>query len=233
MQVVAAIREQIRSGALKPGDHVPSARKITREWGVSIATATKVLAALRSERLARGVPGVGTVVVAPPAANPRDHLSAMRRTGRIYAPGGHAKILATGLVEAPTHVADALGVEQGSQVVHRKRVTYQDDTALSASVSWFEGALAVDCPLLLVADRIPAGTPGYIQQQTGRTVAAGRDHLTAVSASKDDAEALGLAPGTAVLRGENWYLDQDGKVIEYGEYVTAGDRGWSYDYNVG
>lgn len=233
MQVVAAIRERIRSGALKPGDHVPSARQITREWGVSIATATKVLAALRSEGLARGVSGVGTVVMAPPAANPRDHLTSMRRTGRIYADGGHAKILDSGLIEAPAYVADALGVEHGTQVIRRERVTYQGESPVSASVSWFDGALAADCPLLLVAERIPAGTPGYIQQQTGRTVTAGRDHLTAVDASREDAAKLGLPAGTAILHGENWYLDANGDVIEYGEYITAGDRGWSYDYSVG
>jgi DNA-binding GntR family transcriptional regulator len=233
MQVVAAIRERIRSGALKPGDHVPSARQITREWGVSIATATKVLAALRSEGLARGVSGVGTVVMPPPAANPRDHLTSMRRTGRIYADGSHAMILASALVEAPAYVADALGVEPGSQVIRRERVTYQGESPVSASVSWFDGALAVDCPQLLVAERIPAGTPGYIQQQTGRTVTAGRDHLTALDASQDDAAKLGLTAGTAILHGENWYLDAHGDVIEYGEYITAGDRGWSYDYSVG
>lgn len=233
MQVVAAIREQIRSGALKPGDHVPSARQITRDWSVSIATATKVLAALRSEGLARGVSGVGTVVTAPPGPNTRDRLSSMRRTGRIYADGSYAKILAAELVEAPAHVADALGVEAGSPVIRRERVTFQADSPISASVSWFDGRLADSCPQLLVAERIPAGTPGYIQQQTGRVVTAGRDHLTAVDSNPDDAAKLGVPAGTAILHGENWFFDADDDVIEYGEYITAGDRGLSYDYSVG
>lgn len=56
------IRARIESGELRPGDRVPSARAITREWGVAIATATKALAVLRDEGLTVPRPGVGTVV---------------------------------------------------------------------------------------------------------------------------------------------------------------------------
>jgi DNA-binding transcriptional regulator YhcF (GntR family) len=61
-QIAAEITERIRRGDLRPGDRVPSTRQITTEWGVAIATATKVLAELRSRGAVRSIPGVGTVV---------------------------------------------------------------------------------------------------------------------------------------------------------------------------
>ena len=61
-RIVAELRARIRSGKLGPGDHVPSAREIVREWNVAIATATKVLAGLKREGLVRVKPGVGTIV---------------------------------------------------------------------------------------------------------------------------------------------------------------------------
>ena len=64
-RIVDEIRRRIEAGELRPGDRVPSARQITQEWGVAIATATKVLAALRTEGLVRPVVGVGTVVAEP------------------------------------------------------------------------------------------------------------------------------------------------------------------------
>jgi AcrR family transcriptional regulator len=64
-QIVAEIRRRIESGELRPGDRVPSARAITREWGVAIATATKAHAALRAAGLTTARPGVGTVVAGP------------------------------------------------------------------------------------------------------------------------------------------------------------------------
>jgi len=63
MRIAAELRAQIERGELASGERVPSAREITRRWGVAIATATRVLAALRDEGLVRAVPGFGTVVL--------------------------------------------------------------------------------------------------------------------------------------------------------------------------
>jgi DNA-binding transcriptional regulator YhcF (GntR family) len=61
-RIAREIRDRIESGELRPGDRVPSTREITVRWNVAMATATKVLATLRSEGLVRPVAGVGTVV---------------------------------------------------------------------------------------------------------------------------------------------------------------------------
>jgi len=70
-QIVGDVRRRIEAGELRPGDRVPSARAITQQWGVAIATATKAHAALREEGLTVARPGVGTVVAGP--APRRDH----------------------------------------------------------------------------------------------------------------------------------------------------------------
>lgn len=66
-RIAAELRRRIVAGELAPGARVPSTRRITREWGVAMATATKVLNRLRDEGLVRAVPGVGTVVAGKPA----------------------------------------------------------------------------------------------------------------------------------------------------------------------
>ncbi len=63
-RIVDELRRRIESGELAPGERVPSTREITRQWGVAMATATKVLTELRRAGLVRSVPGVGTVVEA-------------------------------------------------------------------------------------------------------------------------------------------------------------------------
>ncbi|PYC68199.1 GntR family transcriptional regulator [Streptomyces tateyamensis] len=62
LRIAAELRGRIASGALRPGDRVPSTRQITQEWGVAMATATKALTTLRQEGLVRSQPGAGTVV---------------------------------------------------------------------------------------------------------------------------------------------------------------------------
>jgi DNA-binding transcriptional regulator YhcF (GntR family) len=61
-QIVSELRHRIEAGELAPGDRVPSTREIVRQWGVAMATATKVLTELRQEGLTQARPGVGTVV---------------------------------------------------------------------------------------------------------------------------------------------------------------------------
>src|SRR5215469_15474933 len=80
-EIAAELRTRIDSGELAPGMRVPSTRAIVDEWGVAMATATRVLTELRQEGLVRAVPGVGTVVdggrrPARPAPAPRRHGAA-------------------------------------------------------------------------------------------------------------------------------------------------------------
>ncbi|MCE7007257.1 TetR/AcrR family transcriptional regulator C-terminal domain-containing protein [Kibdelosporangium philippinense] len=61
-RIAAEIKARIASGELRPGDRIPSTRQITQEWGVAMATATKVIAALKDDGVVDTKPGAGTVV---------------------------------------------------------------------------------------------------------------------------------------------------------------------------
>jgi DNA-binding transcriptional MocR family regulator len=80
-KITAELRRQIQSGDLAAGERVPSTREIMRRWGVVMATATKVLAALKAEDLVRTQPGVGTVVVGP--RPPRAKANARARNAEL------------------------------------------------------------------------------------------------------------------------------------------------------
>ena len=233
VQVVRHIRQQILDGQLQEGATVPSVRQIADEWGISRATATKVIAALRSEGLVRPIQGVGTVVSAKELSHaPRDRVLAIRRTGKIYPADERARIVSAEMVEAPEEAAATLGVDPGSLAIRRHRVTYRGEAPVSASTSWFAGQLADVAPRLLETERIPQGTPGYIEEVTGRMMTRGRDQVTAGVATARDAAELGVAEGSPVLQGRNWIYDQNGDVIEYGEYVSGAGRWSTYDYEV-
>jgi DNA-binding transcriptional regulator YhcF (GntR family) len=90
--IAAEIADRIASGDLSPGERVPSARGITRDWGVAIATATKALAVLQQQGLIVSTPGIGSVV-ASPATAPAPALST-------------AKVISTAIA-----MADAEGIE--------------------------------------------------------------------------------------------------------------------------
>jgi DNA-binding transcriptional regulator YhcF (GntR family) len=99
LRVATAIRHRITTGALRPGDRVPSTRQVVRDFGVAMATATRALAVLRDEGLVVTRPGSGTVVRVPDPPP--------RRVGR--APD---RTLTTGrIVAVAMAVADADGLD--------------------------------------------------------------------------------------------------------------------------
>jgi DNA-binding transcriptional regulator YhcF (GntR family) len=61
-EIAAEIRRRISTGKLKPGDRAPSTRALVHDYGIAMATATKVLAVLQQENLVHSRPGVGTIV---------------------------------------------------------------------------------------------------------------------------------------------------------------------------
>lgn len=107
-RIADEIRARIADGELRPGDPVPSARGITREWGVALATATKVLATLNAEGVARSLPGRGTVVTGPAAAT--QPAPAAARAARRNE--GDPDLTRERIVAAAIRVADAEGLAQ-------------------------------------------------------------------------------------------------------------------------
>lgn len=82
-QIVDALRHRISSGQLSPGARVPSTRQIVAEWGVAMATASKVLATLRQEGLVQSRPGFGTIVASPAAIPELSRADIVRTAIRI------------------------------------------------------------------------------------------------------------------------------------------------------
>jgi AcrR family transcriptional regulator len=78
---------------------LPAMRQITKEWGVALATATKVLAALRQDGLVSAIPGIGTVVTQENKAVP---VRRPRRTRDV------------GVVRTAVEIADSEGIAEVS-----------------------------------------------------------------------------------------------------------------------
>ena len=104
MRIAGELRHRIETGELSPGARVPSTRAIVDEWGVAMATATKVLTELRQQGLVRAVPGVGTVVAM--------HRQAVRATPVRRRQGNpDVELTEERIVAAAIAIADAEGLD--------------------------------------------------------------------------------------------------------------------------
>jgi DNA-binding FadR family transcriptional regulator len=69
-QVAALLEAEIRSGALQPGDRLPSERDLAQRMGVSRATIREALGALQVAGLLETRQGAGSYVVETPSGEP-------------------------------------------------------------------------------------------------------------------------------------------------------------------
>ncbi|WP_030984666.1 TetR/AcrR family transcriptional regulator C-terminal domain-containing protein [Streptomyces sp. NRRL S-1813] len=138
-RIVDTIRRRIDTGELTPGDRVPSTRRITQEWGVAMATATKVLTTLRQEGLVRAVPGVGTVV-AEPQRTARSGAARERRPRET-----DSGLSRESVVRAGVKVADA----EGLRALSMRRVAAEFGVS---SMALYRHVAGKDELVLLMAD---------------------------------------------------------------------------------
>ncbi|MGC5013912.1 GntR family transcriptional regulator [Streptosporangium sp. DT93] len=241
-RIAAQIRAGIDSGAIRPGDRIPSVREIMRDEGVSTATATRVAAVLRAEGYAESVPGIGTLACLPKKITAgSDRLRMLRVNGNGYREGERVEILDASLVPASEEVADALEVEEGASVVRRRRAYYDDGGLVTLSTSWLSGELGRAVPELLIAEPLPRMTFGLIEDRTGRRAVRRRDTVAIrpvpgdagdLGDFGDIASVLGVESGTPALTMTNLYWDQHGDVTEYAVDFLGPGRELSADHGL-
>ena len=153
LRIADEIAGDIRSGRLAEGQPAPSTRAIVRDWNVAMATATKVIGALRASGLVETIPSSGTVVRrrnAPATGTTRR----ARLTQREIVEAGVRIADADGLpFVTMRRVADSLGV---STMALYRHVPHKQDLALQMTDSVFAAVRIPDMPLTAWRPRLDA-----------------------------------------------------------------------------
>ncbi|MFG2681261.1 GntR family transcriptional regulator [Streptomyces sp. NPDC048392] len=222
-------RALISSGALSPGELLPSIRALAEQWNVSTATADRAMKLLRDEQLVQGIPGVGTEVMGRPVSisSGAERHDRSGKTKSSWGAGEESSGHTAGIVAAPEDVADVLGIAAGDDVIRRSRV-YRDAHGIVAhSTSWIPAEFARVLPELVESERLKGGLSlDLIAQATGREVVKRVDEETARIATKQDLKLLELERDVvaAILVLTARFLDADGELLEYGVDLGAPGR---------
>ncbi|MFH8387508.1 winged helix-turn-helix domain-containing protein [Kitasatospora sp. NPDC018058] len=101
--IAETLREQIRTGGLKPGDALPTQSALMREFGASSLTVQKAMALLKQDGWALSRPGKGAFVTNPDDADDPDNPEATVPAGGTAA---RVEMLELALSEAVEQLAD-------------------------------------------------------------------------------------------------------------------------------
>ncbi|MEV3872849.1 GntR family transcriptional regulator [Streptomyces sp. NPDC049906] len=238
-QIAAHYTKLITSGELQPGSLLPSIKTLAQEWKVSTATAEKALRKLRTEGLIRGIHGIGTEVLDRPApmSSGSQRQDRGRHSGSSWGTGERSDSHQAAVVSAPAHVAQALDIPPGSEVIRRSRV-YRDRHGIVAhSTSWFPARYGKLIPELAEGKRLSGGTSlQLIAQTTGRPIVHRIDTASARLLTAEDSRLLELDPAkpstepVVVMTAK--FVDSEGNVVEYGVDLGGPGRTWRTDSEV-
>src|ERR1700746_1077733 len=124
-RIQGAIRGQIKTGDLKPGDPVASERELARVHRVSLMTARHALAGLEREGTVERRRGAGTFV-----APPRIHFNKLMSYTEQMASRGlsvGSKVITKKVIERLDEIAARLMLPEDSKIIKIERVRHASD----------------------------------------------------------------------------------------------------------
>lgn len=149
------IIEQISTGKLQPADRVPSENELVESKSVSRMTANRALRELTDEGYVERVAGRGTFVSDYRA---RSHLLEVHNIADEISGRGHrhsAVVIKQSLQHARGEIAQALHVEQGTDVFHLRLVHAENELPIQVEERYVLASFAPDC----LAQNFEAITP--------------------------------------------------------------------------
>jgi len=223
-QIAELLRARIRRGDWAPGERLPSIPDLARSFGVAKQTIQRTIDQLRVEGVLITKPGSGTYV-----RGTRRRLNRLSR-GRYGAQRGYHSDLAAryrqyltevGWAPAPSEVADAFGVADGTLLVVRRHLVRTQDAPVEVGASWFHVADAGGTSL---EQERAFGRPLYqeVEEVTGRRYAYATDQITARQPTRAEAEALAIRPDTPVLHLLHVAYDDSRRPIEVAQATWPG-----------
>jgi len=207
-QVLAALEEQ----SYGPGERLPSEPELAAAFGVSRPTIREVLRSLESGGFVRRVHGVGTFATERrPIVNSHFDIDlgiteAVEAANRVLG----VEIIRIADERASRPIAERLAIPIGSRTLWVERVIRANNAPVAHAVDVVPEAVTALAP----KSRYEGGSVyRFLEAECGLRLAGGVAEVTAVSADRDLARLLGVAPRSALLRTDQVERDADDRPV--------------------
>jgi len=220
-QIAERLSADLLSGALKPGDRLPTELDLASRYAVNRHTVRRAVAALADQGYLRVEQGRGTFV----AEHMLDYV--LGRRTRFHAnllaqgrePGG--RVLGSRTERADAAIARELHLKTGTRVLLIEHVGEADGVPITYATHYFpaerfNGLAELYAASLSITTALAAlGVPDYTRKQT---------RLSARLPTEIEARHLNQPAARPVLQAEAVNVDPEGRPIQYSITRFAGDR---------
>lgn len=220
-QIRQGLLEQIRAGALKAGQPVPSEQVISARLGVSRMTARQALKSLCSLGFTYSQRGKGTFVSQVKVE--RNFRQVLSFSKEMEARGSRprSKVLSFQLGAASEEVADALLLAPKEKIIRLKRVRFADSLPLGVECTSLPARL---CPDLLEKFDPRKSLYEALAELYGIQFTSADEVVEAGLAKSEEATLLRIAKGSPVFLFTRTSYIGSGQPVEYVKSTYRGDR---------
>lgn len=211
-QLAQRLEQQIRSGALPPGEALPTEETLCTGYGISRITVRRALDELHAQGLIVRRRGVGCFVSEPPDTHRSVSMVGSLHEALRFVRGMRYSRFAKTTVVPPEWAAQALGLAEGERAVKVRVVGSTKIGKMVSSEVYYPPAVG----RLITREDVRDGTPliRVVETRLGRRCARAEQFVDPAAASPEVAQALGIAPGTPLLAITRVYRLDDGTAVE-------------------
>jgi GntR family transcriptional regulator len=215
------LREQIRSGELKPGSLIPSERELSETYGISRMTARQAVTELVNEGVFYREQGRGTFVAQNRITLDLLHLTGFTEDIRARGQQPSTRVLSAAMCPADEVAARQLRIEPGDPLFCLRRLRLADGEPLAIEVSLlnFKG-----CEALTEEDLEQTSLYQVLVTKYGLPLMEADQEIEAGLARPDEAEILRIPVGSPVLLTRRTTYTERNRPVEYARSVYCGAK---------
>jgi GntR family transcriptional regulator len=221
-QLLQLLERAIASGALAPGEKIPTEAALCARYDVSRTVVRQALSDLDRTGLVTRHKGKGTFVASPKVSEfVAQSLTSLHED--LSARGVHleTKVLRLEVEPVSPHVAQVLELPESERIVLLERLRFLGSEPLVVTTAHMPYSLCAPILDLDMGDRSLFET---YERELGHKLLRGTRAIESRAADSEVAQQLGVAEGAPVLVFSGVTYLEDGRPIEYFVGIHRGDR---------
>ncbi len=212
------LRQEI--GELSTGMAIPTERVLSARFTVSRTTVRQALQELVVEGLLQRFQGRGTFV-APPKLTQTLQLTSYTQDTAASGRRPASRLLAAGVVPAPAHVAERLGLTPNAPVERLERLRLADDEPMAVEAVYLDGDRFAG---LSEAMRHSSSLYALLREQYSTVLMRAEETIETALAAPSEAGLLQTGIGLPLLLLTRTSWDDENRPVEYVRSLYRGDR---------
>ena len=218
-QIEAALKQQIESGLLQPGDLIPSEREFAEAHQISRMTVRQAISNLVNAGYLIRQKGRGTFVANKKIVMQLSGLTSFSEEMEHLGLEPASELLSYQMIAAEMPIANKLGIREGAQIYELKRLRIADEQPLALETVY------IPEQLLPGLNQEVAITSLYaFAEASGLDLGRASQTFESRLATKEEAQHLGLSVSSPVLSVEQLTFLATNQPFEYVISAYRGDR---------